>query len=233
VRVGAETLALIYKPIACHSYNKIQINNQEINIATIDTILTFYLAFLYTDMHYYDKDRLLCMAKFLFDVQHKNRLEQRGLLRRFTVKCFGKQDTLEEVRALKAKKYKELRHERGSLEYEMWFMKYAPGELHKSKTSKKSKRTKVKVSAVKNQESIDVLEVEEENTEKNEKKEKKEKKEKNEKKKDKKAVLEKETDIINEQEPEDNKSSNLTSLFGIFGNNKKKNKTRKSNNFLY
>lgn len=212
VRVGAETLALIYKPIACHSYNKIQINNQEINIATIDTILTFYLAFLYTDMHYYDKDRLLCMAKFLFDVQHKNRLEQRGLLRRFTVKCFGKQDTLEEVRALKAKKYKELRHERGSLEYEMWFMKYAPGESNKSKTSKKSKKskkTKVNISAVKNQESIDVLEVEEEKKEK------------------------KETDVINEQQPEDNKSTNLTSLFGIFGNNKKKNKTRKTNNFLY
>ena len=43
----------------------------------------------------------------------------------------------------------------------------------------------------------------------------------------------KETDVINEQQPEDNKSTNLTSLFGIFGNNKKKNKTRKTNNFLY
>ena len=136
IRVKDETLALIYKPIACHSFNKIELHNQVINVATIDTILTFYLAFLYTDLHYYDKDRLLCMAKFLFDVQHKNRLEQRGLLKRFTMTCYGKQDTLEEMRAEKAEKYKELKKNRKSREFEMWFLKYVPAELnvaHKTK----------------------------------------------------------------------------------------------------
>jgi hypothetical protein len=69
------------------------------------------------------------MAKFLFDVQHKNRLEQRGLLKRFTMTCYGKQDTMEELRAEKAAKYKELKKNRKSREFEMWFLKYVPADL--------------------------------------------------------------------------------------------------------
>jgi hypothetical protein len=202
VRIGKETLALIYKPIACHSYNKIKINNKEINIATIDTILTCYLAFLYTDMHYYDKDRLLCMSKFLFDVQHKNRLEQRGLLRRFTVKCFGKQDMMEEIRAAKAAKYKELRHQRNSHEYQMWFLKYAPGDLRKSKTP-----VVLKDANSEKKESIEELAVKED-TEKNTEK-------KPEKKEKKEAA----------------KPKGISSIFGIFGRNKKQ-QTRKMDEFL-
>jgi hypothetical protein len=49
IKVGNRTMAFVYKPIACHSYNKITINRAEINIATIDTILAFYLAFLYVN----------------------------------------------------------------------------------------------------------------------------------------------------------------------------------------
>ena len=126
VIVEGKTIAFIYKPIACHSYNKIFIKDKEINIATIDTILTFYLSFWYANMDYYDKDRLLCMANYLFDVEQHNRLNQRGLLKRFSIDCYGKQMTLSELRAEKASKYKELVKKRKSKEYEMWFLKYQP-----------------------------------------------------------------------------------------------------------
>jgi hypothetical protein len=126
VQVGGKSIAFIYKPIACHSYNKITIKNKEINIATIDTILTFYLSFWYANMKYYDKDRLLCMAKYLFDVEQHNRLSQRGLLKRFSINCYGKQMTLTDLRSEKANKYKELIKNRKSNEYEMWFLKYYP-----------------------------------------------------------------------------------------------------------
>lgn len=126
VRVNGKSIAFIFKPIACHSYNKITIEGKEINIATIDTILAFYLSFLYADMKYYDKNRLLCMAKFLFDLEEKNRLAQRGLLKRFSLDCYGKQSTLEDIRSEKARKYKELIKNRKSKEYESWFLKYAP-----------------------------------------------------------------------------------------------------------
>jgi hypothetical protein len=144
LRVGKETLAFIYKPIACHSYNIIQRcaidnslkmcfdnnrkdnNSQEIKVATIDTILSFYLAFTYAGEPYYNKDRLLCMSKFLFDVEQKNRLEQKGLLKRFSIDCYGNQKTLEEIRSEKTKKFKELIQDRNSVEYTAWFLKYNP-----------------------------------------------------------------------------------------------------------
>jgi hypothetical protein len=136
VRVENEVMAFIYKPIACHSYNVIEIHNREIRVATIDTILSFYLAFIYIDSKYYDKERLLCMAKFLFDVEQRNRLEQKGLLKRFSINCYGKQQTMEEIRSEKALKFKELVKKRGSKEFEAWFLKYIPSTKHKLDTKK-------------------------------------------------------------------------------------------------
>uniref|UniRef100_A0A6C0D566 Poly(A) polymerase catalytic subunit domain-containing protein n=1 Tax=viral metagenome TaxID=1070528 RepID=A0A6C0D566_9ZZZZ len=137
LRIGNDTIAFIFKPIACHSYNKLRLEGKEIYVATIDTILSFYLSFLYTDMHYFDKDRLMCMAKFLFDVQERNRLAQKGLLKRFTSACVGKQPTMEEMRAEKAQKYKDL--DRNSEEYEEWFLKYVPADKKGKRTVKKVK----------------------------------------------------------------------------------------------
>uniref|UniRef100_A0A6C0LB24 Poly(A) polymerase catalytic subunit domain-containing protein n=1 Tax=viral metagenome TaxID=1070528 RepID=A0A6C0LB24_9ZZZZ len=147
VRVGIETIAYIYKPIACHSYNTIIVENKDVNVATIDTILAFYLAFLYVSDKYYNKDRLICMAKFLFEVESKNRLEQKGLLKRFSLNCIGKQSTLEDMRSEKAEKFKELAGVKGTKEYDMWFLRYIPSELHRERNrvdKKTSKRTRKK-----------------------------------------------------------------------------------------
>ena len=133
IKVQKDTVAFIYKPIACHSYNEISNKqHQHIRIATIDTMLSFYLAFLYADKPYYDIDRIICMSKYLFDVQQKNRLEQKGLLKRFSISCYGHQDTLEEMRAEKASKYKELSVNRGSKEFQEWFLGYKPGQDNNS-----------------------------------------------------------------------------------------------------
>ena len=137
ITVDGKSIAFIFKPIACHSYNKIIIQNKEINIATIDTILTFYLSFIYADMKYYDKDRMLCLATYLFNLEEHNRLAQNGLLNRFTLNCYGEQKTLETIRSEKALKYKELMNDRNSKEYEMWFLKYSPQlKYNKDKTKK-------------------------------------------------------------------------------------------------
>ena len=128
IRYGKELLAFIYKPIACHNYNTIKMGDQEVNVATTDTILSFYLAFLYAGAEYYYRDRILCMAKFLFEVEQKSRLSQNGLLRRFGSTCIGKQETLESIRASKAAKFAELREKKGSREYEEWFLKYTPSQ---------------------------------------------------------------------------------------------------------
>ena len=133
-----ETIAFIYKPLACHSYNIIKRGNKTVRVATIDTMLSLYFAFFYSGREYYDENRILCMAQYLFDVQQKNRLEQKGLLKRFSVNCYGEQETLEAMRNTKAKKYAELKGQRNSKEYESWFLRYIPFENKMDKEEKKA-----------------------------------------------------------------------------------------------
>jgi len=136
IKVDNNTIACIYKPIACHSYNKIHIGGNEILVATIDTILAFYLSFTYASSPYYNKDRLLCMAKYLFEVERHNRLERRGLLKRFSINCYGKQTTMQDIRAEKAEKHKELSKQKNGKEYEMRFLKYSPKPIKPPKNVK-------------------------------------------------------------------------------------------------
>jgi hypothetical protein len=147
IKVGKDTIAFIYQPLACHSYNVVKDGGYDVKIATIDTMLSFWLAFLYANRPYYDKDRILCMAKYLFDVQEKNRLAQKGLLRRFSINCMGHQESVEEMRAEKAEKYNELKDKKNSEEYEEWFLRYRPSDKkeHSSKDlPKKTRRNKKK-----------------------------------------------------------------------------------------
>jgi len=126
--VDNQSVAFIFEPIACYSFNTIHIGHNEINVATIDTMLSFYLAFLYTDAKYFNKERILCMAKFLFDVEQKNRLEQRGLLKRFSINCYGKQKTLEDMRSEKAEMFRKLKGKKETAEYNEYFFKYVPNK---------------------------------------------------------------------------------------------------------
>ena len=146
IKIGNDTIVFIYKPIACHSYNVINIKGQKIKVATIDTMLSFYLAFLYADKPYYNQflDRILCMSKFLFDVQEKNRLKQTGLLRRFSITCYGHQESVEEMRAHKAAKYKELKNSKNKEEVEQWFLNYKPDAIKERKEVKKEEKNKNK-----------------------------------------------------------------------------------------
>jgi hypothetical protein len=155
IKVKNDTVAFIYEPLACHSYNIIKEHGYDVKIATIDTMLSFYLAFLYADRPYYDKERILCMANYLFDVQEKNRLAQKGLLKRFSLECIGHQETIEEMRAEKAEKYTELKGSPNSKDYEEWFLRYRPtdkltNESSKNKSNKSNKNKSSKNKSSKN-----------------------------------------------------------------------------------
>ena len=141
ILIGKDTVACIYKPIACHNYNTITVGSKEVNIATIDTMLSFYLAFIYTTEYSYFRERIICMATFLFKVEEENRLEQKGLLKRFNLHCIGKQPSIQDIRAEKTEKFKELANKKGTREYEMWFLNYNPGKLNEQTINKKKKYT--------------------------------------------------------------------------------------------
>jgi len=150
IRVGNDVVAFIYEPLACHSYNVLKQQGYDIKVATIDTMLSFYLAFLYANRPYYDKNRILCMSKYLFEVQEKNRLQQKGLLKRFSISCSGHQETVEEMRAEKTEKFAELKDKKKTPEYEEWFLRYRPLDpVEKETTKSKSKKSKSKTKKTK------------------------------------------------------------------------------------
>ena len=153
IKIGNDTIVFVYKPVACHSYNIINIKGQKVKIATIDTMLSFYLAFLYSDRPYYNQflERILCMSKFLFEVQQKNRLEQKGLLKRFSITCYGHQESIEEMRSHRAEKYKGLK-KGDKKEWDEWFLNYKPDDTKNKKmaSSEKDKNSKKKKRKTKN-----------------------------------------------------------------------------------
>jgi len=148
IRVGGETIAFVYESLACHNYNVIQVQGRGVNIATIDTILSLYLAFTYTGADYYDKRRLICMSEYLFNVQKQNRLSQKGVLRRFSLKCYGVQGTIEESRKEKGRQYELLRKKRAGIEWEQWFLRYVPREMKGRASGRTPARTPKRSSVV-------------------------------------------------------------------------------------
>jgi hypothetical protein len=146
VKVGKDSILFIYKPIGCHSYNILMLKGKKVKVATIDTMLSFYLAFLYANKPYYNQfiDRILCMSKFLFDVQQKNRLAQKGLLKRFSITCYGHQLSIEEMKAEKATKYKEFKKTNNKKMFEEWFLNYRPDDIKTEKDANKIKNKTVK-----------------------------------------------------------------------------------------
>jgi hypothetical protein len=131
ISVNKQPIVVIYEPIACHNYNVVTIGDKEVNIATIDTILSFYLGFYYIDKPYYDHKRILCLADYLFRIEQKKKIETTGLLKRFSTTCYGKQKSLDDIRLEKYQNYEELKHRKTSKEYESWFLNYTPKPIEK------------------------------------------------------------------------------------------------------
>ena len=142
IKINDDTICFIYQTKACYNYNVIKSHNMRIKIATIDTMLSLYLAFLYANREYYDVDRIICMAHFLFQVQKHNRLAQKGVLRRFSIKCYGNQPTLESMRKEKSEMFEKLKDKKDSDEYNAWFLNYKPNEEQKKMLKQEEKEKK-------------------------------------------------------------------------------------------
>jgi hypothetical protein len=144
IKVQGKTVAFIYEPVGCHSYNVLNLKGEHIKIASIDTMLSFFLAFIYADRSYYDKNRILCMAEYLLNVQKKHKYDQKGILRRFSVNCYGNQPTKEYIRAEKAEKYKELKEQKNPKLFQEYFLNYNPAEIKNRKDALKNKNNTLK-----------------------------------------------------------------------------------------
>jgi hypothetical protein len=138
IKVKKRLVASIYKPIACHSYNSININGKKVFIATIETMLSFYLAFLYINNPYEISEKMLCMSKMLLDLQEKHKLDQKGIFKRYTITCYGHQTSQREMREEKANMYEKLKNKIGTIEYNKWFYNYKPSKQNQLSNYKKT-----------------------------------------------------------------------------------------------
>jgi hypothetical protein len=138
VLVGSnhDIVCMIFATSGCRSYNVITLDKQKVKVASIETLLYFLLAYTYVDLNYYNSDTIMCMASYIFDVQYHNRLEQKGLLKRFSLSCYGKQETKATIFAEKGVKAKELT--RGTPAWEDWFLNYNP--VAKKRRTKKAQK---------------------------------------------------------------------------------------------
>jgi hypothetical protein len=91
------------------------------------------LALYYTGSAGKQTDRILGMAKFLFDLSQK-RLDDTGILKRYSVSCYGKQETLSDMRNEKTLKKRDPALKKGTVEYDMWFLNYSPSAPTKKST---------------------------------------------------------------------------------------------------
>uniref|UniRef100_A0A6C0H7M3 Poly(A) polymerase catalytic subunit domain-containing protein n=1 Tax=viral metagenome TaxID=1070528 RepID=A0A6C0H7M3_9ZZZZ len=142
IKINGTSVALLFTPLECYNYNEIEKDGNKIKIATIDTMMTYYLCFLYIDRKYFlnSSDKIVCMSSFLFGVQVENRLKQKGVLKRFIFSCIGKPHTKEEIQKIKMEKYNELKNKKDTKEYEEWFLNYRPfEEKNKKKFTRKRK----------------------------------------------------------------------------------------------
>jgi len=132
-KVGKATVLNIFTPLACNAFNEVENHGKTVRIASFDTLLSFYFAFLYADLPHFNRKRILCMADMLFGVMRKQVLEDRGTLERFPLKCYGKQESMRTVRAHKFKLRQQLK--KGTVAYNRWFFRYTPMIKSPSKVS--------------------------------------------------------------------------------------------------
>lgn len=148
VIVDGESVCFIYETLSCHNYNTIIVRNQSIKIASMDTMSNLFLAMYYSKQPKHNQERILCMTQYLSELQMKNRLTKKGILKRFSSDCYGYQETLQEVnlnRELLFKKFKRDRVKKSNLDYQKYFMKYTPSNRtvkHGLDNNKNKKRNK-------------------------------------------------------------------------------------------
>ena len=142
-KLNNKTLVFIFEPMACHSYNVINVKDKKIRIASLETIFSFYLAFLFLKNSKYKINRLLCTSYYLYRIMRRRKPNLTGIFKRFNYQCIGKQLTIEKMRAEKTEKYNELKKQRGSKEFEWWFLRYIP-DIKKEKRQMLSKYNSMK-----------------------------------------------------------------------------------------
>jgi hypothetical protein len=111
----------IFETAACHSYHPMK---NGVKVASIPTLLQFFLAYLYAGASEGDITHLLCVAQRLVDLAHDKEKRRYALLT--PVDCLGHQETLIGLRKHKAVLYEKYSKSKSSADFLKYFFTYNP-----------------------------------------------------------------------------------------------------------
>jgi hypothetical protein len=135
INVDGKVVAYIYEPIACYNYNILTYKGRKVKIASVETMLSFYLLFLYIGKKY-DTPRIICTCQYLIEALKNKKIE------RFSLNCIGTQKTLRDIFIEKDKLFKKYKNNKEDDTFIESFFRYNPSEKKKTVKSfiKKTKR---------------------------------------------------------------------------------------------
>lgn len=113
----------MYETVACHSYHKMANGTY---VASIPTLLHFYLASLFAGSPETECSRILCTAQRIIDLSiHKNKRRYELLT---PVECLGTQPTLVDLREEKSEMFERLSKNKSSADFLTYFFTYNPAD---------------------------------------------------------------------------------------------------------
>jgi hypothetical protein len=117
----------IYKTVACHSYYEIPYGEEKegkkLKIATIETMMNFFLAFITAEPEKYNVNAILCAAEYLINLSYWQKINSKSLAS-YPLTCLGDQPTIEEMRKHKNEKYKEFKESNDKHNFDLYFSTY-------------------------------------------------------------------------------------------------------------
>ena len=87
-------------------------------------MMSLYLIFIFNDNTDDINNRIMCTATMLNNIYLRNRTSKKGILKNYTIKCIGEQETFEDILLEKKKAFKEIK--KGDTKYEKYFLRYTP-----------------------------------------------------------------------------------------------------------
>lgn len=91
---GNNLICIIVQEEACHSYIELPLtNNRKIRLASLYTLLTFYIGLYYRDEILVSHDNLLCYIKDYINLLNKYKIHPTKLFPAFPIECSGYQTT--------------------------------------------------------------------------------------------------------------------------------------------
>ncbi len=141
-------IGILFQTNSCLSYIETTFNKKTLHVGNIDTLLNLYFSLILMD---FKKINYPLMLSFIGElnkivVNYDKTLQSKNNknIQRFKMPCLGEQEDLPKILRIKQRKFKELRHNKSSIEYKKWFFKYTPNLSNKTKNMKKKKNNKTK-----------------------------------------------------------------------------------------